>query len=572
MKMELLEHEVFSSTVDGSGWLSDAFSDEYIAYNSTLLHRNDSLFTEIIFASYIISIENVISVDSDTLPDNTTVHSNITDFIQSVGDVLALDRPCLVCRTIDLYKRRFGLTPEWVADYAMLCIKTISSPPCALSLFIAAFEFVYIMDRYYLREHNVTLVGSFARRTLSLLDIQRHFFLHVCFRTDGGLPTIQPVVLNNVLSKVRYSNYSFFVQSVTKAMLFLLLNNETGIQDIGENKVASTIQSELRTPQNLTSVLMNWKDCARMIDCSMPEHRSCGKITCAEHAKNLDFEFEGTLIAELNKNSHVFLWDYADLALLLLGGIATHCDSEHVNRAVETRTRCINTYWKEHRAQLRRDSPGKFNKFFDENANPALSLGPVLLTTLKHSQRKGLTTAECLLCCLLNIGPYWLALRQLKRDVLNYSNNNANLFDCILPVINVWVTEKTLPLQFSLNDGGRFIMFIQTVGPEAIYKHLFCDPFCAMSELQTNPQILFAHPTFTNKEVLDLYKARLAAKNRFEGRVCSGLWTLAYAFKAYQIFPRKATAVATFIRDGGLILKRHSMSLVSLEHTLSRYV
>ena len=41
-----------------------------------------------------------------------------------------------------------------------------------------------------------------------------------------------------------------------------------------------------------------------------------------------------------------------------------------------------------------------------------------------------------------------------------------------------------------------------------------------------------------------LRKAQIAAENRFEGRVCGELWTLAYVFKAYQLFPPKPTARA----------------------------
>nr|QCA46229.1 ORF26 [Human alphaherpesvirus 3] len=576
--MDGFESPVFSeNTSSNSGWCSDAFSDSYIAYNPALLLKNDLLFSELLFASHLINvpraIENNVTYEaSSAVGVDNEMTSSTTEFIEEIGDVLALDRACLVCRTLDLYKRKFGLTPEWVADYAMLCMKSLASPPCAVVTFSAAFEFVYLMDRYYLCRYNVTLVGSFARRTLSLLDIQRHFFLHVCFRTDGGLPGIRPPPGKEMANKVRYSNYSFFVQAVVRAAL---LSISTSRLDETETRKSFYFNQDGLTggPQPLAAALANWKDCARMVDCSSSEHRTSGMITCAERALKEDIEFEDILIDKLKKASYVdAAWGYADLALLLLSGVATWNVDERTNCAIETRVGCVKSYWQANRIENSRDVPKQFSKFTSEDACPEVAFGPILLTTLKNAKCRGRTNTECMLCCLLTIGHYWIALRQFKRDILAYSANNTSLFDCIEPVINAWSLDNPIKLKFPFNDEGRFITIVKAAGSEAVYKHLFCDLLCALSELQTNPKILFAHPTTADKEVLELYKAQLAAQNRFEGRVCAGLWTLAYAFKAYQIFPRKPTANAAFIRDGGLMLRRHAISLVSLEHTLSKYV
>ncbi|ORT66841.1 hypothetical protein BO998_25915, partial [Citrobacter werkmanii] len=49
--------------------------------------------------------------------------ADVVPFVEEAAAALAIDRPCAVCRTIDAYRREFGLAPPWVADYAMLCAK-----------------------------------------------------------------------------------------------------------------------------------------------------------------------------------------------------------------------------------------------------------------------------------------------------------------------------------------------------------------------------------------------------------------------------------------------------------------
>lgn len=70
----------------------------------------------------------------------------------------------------------------------MLCTKTLAAPPCAVATVVAAFEFVYLMDKHYLRRGKTTLVGAFARRVLTLVDIQRHFFYTSAFARTAGFP------------------------------------------------------------------------------------------------------------------------------------------------------------------------------------------------------------------------------------------------------------------------------------------------------------------------------------------------------------------------------------------------
>ncbi|RXF17743.1 hypothetical protein EG859_15570, partial [Enterococcus faecalis] len=97
-----------------------------------------------------------------------------------------------------------SLAPPWLADYAALCAKALACPPCATAVFVAAFEFVYVMDKHF--RGRASLQRAFATRVLTLVDVQRHFFLHGCFRTVGD--------------KIRFSNQSFLVQAATRAMFF----------------------------------------------------------------------------------------------------------------------------------------------------------------------------------------------------------------------------------------------------------------------------------------------------------------------------------------------------------------
>ncbi|ACT88326.1 DNA packaging protein UL32 [Felid alphaherpesvirus 1] len=574
---------------DESTWRNDAFEAPYAAFNPRLLTTNDTLCNELLFAAHLIQIPVSPSSEDDTLNhgnpigESQPLPNDVSQFVEVIADSLALDRPCIVCRIIDLYRRKFGLDPKWISDYAMLCSKCLSIPLCATSTFVAAFEFVYLMDKHYLRHENVTLVGAFARRTVTPIDIQRHFFLHGCFRTDGGMSQINTpnsLSLQNLKAgrlehdKVQFSNYSFLIQSSTRAMLCTTrIQNTSTTHRVSDGTQPANCNINA-PPQSLTTALVSWKDCAKLLDCSNNERRRRGCLTCCERAKSQDNEYEELLLKEAqNYRPRNNERDYADLVLLLLSGITTWEVDDRITQAARMRRVCVENYWSIHREKLVSDTAPRFTKFTGVDASPNLEFGPILLTTLKHAQVRGRTVSECILCNLLIIRDYWVALRRFKREVVTYSANNAGLFDCIPPILEAWKDEVTSGEAYSFSgDGGRFITLLSAVGTEAIYKHFFCDPMCIISELQTNPRVLFDHPTSSEKEDLELYKAQLASDNRFEGRVCVGLLTLAYTFKTYQVFPPKPTAGAAFIKDAGAFFRRHSISLVSLEHTLYNYV
>ncbi|SCO83538.1 DNA packaging protein UL32 [Spheniscid alphaherpesvirus 1] len=597
------------------GWCQDALSRDYCAFDPELLALNDTLCDELLFSAHLMQVQSSslsYEADGDDKAAEDKPTYDLDQFVQACAESFALDSRCLVCRTLDLYRNRYGFSAPWMADYAMLCSKCLSSPPCAVTTFIAAFELVYIMDKHFLRRHRATLVGSFARRTLTLNDVQRHFFIHGCFRTDGGIPTTRVTRSSAQVTdvrrcgggaKVRYSNYSYMAQTVTRIMLCTLSQsqgNDSVRDSNGGRDYPSHINytSSSQAPagsQSLLSSLVGWKDCAKSIDClgSSPQTKTVESCVTRAIDDNDEFEREvletGSYKNDRDVNAEIVReglsdqelvkippsydsgshWAYADLALLLLSGTNSVWVTDDKTQAATTaRYASVTEFWNKYRVASSRDVAPKFKRFTEQDAEPVLDLGPVLATVLKHTRCRGRTGAECLLCNLLPIRDYWFALRRLKRDVVAYSANNIGLFDCVYPVLDAWAEDGIR----ELNDGGRFSTLLKAAGPEAIYKHLFCDPMCSLSELQTNPRVLFGHPPKTNQEELALYKARLASENRFEGRVCAGLWVLAYTFKSYQIFPPKPTALAAFIRDANSILKKHSLSLVSLEHTLGTYV
>ncbi|QPI70138.1 DNA packaging protein UL32 [Equid herpesvirus 6] len=620
-----------ASCGNAGGWAPGAFEVPYAGFDAGLLATNSDLCSELVFAAHLMRVPRLAGgrapgADGDGGEDDDAAGPTCAPFVDAVADSLALDKPCLVCRTIDLYRRRLGLRPAWIADYAMLCSKCLAAPPCAVATVAAAFEFVYLMDRHYLARGKTTLVGAFARRVLSLVDVQRHFFLHVCFRTDGGVPRGPravaggPAAPPGVAGKVQYSNYSFLVQSSTRALLSTV--SDAAAAEAGPGAPPSIPSGRTLSPasaaaggpgaaprqQSLAAALMGWKECARMLDCSGPElRRGGGAPSCCERARLEDAEYERRLLDTAadaaagggSESGAPRAWGYADLAMLLLSGSATWEDGEKTARAARSRRECVEQYWAAHRAALARDTAPRFSRFAEPDATPDPDTGPVLATTVKHVRGRGRTCAECVLCNLMLTREHWLALRRLKRDVIAYSANNANLFDCIPPALEALaagaggaggaeapeggaggVRSVQAPEcdgegagAGPPDDGGRFVELVRAAGTEAVYKHFFCDPMCALAELHTNPEVLFQPPgPPPEPDELDLRKARLASENRFGGRVCAGLWALAYTFKTYQVFPPKPTAGAAFIKDAGLLLRRHNLPLISLEHTLCNYV
>uniref|UniRef100_A0AAU0K6H1 Packaging protein UL32 n=1 Tax=Anatid alphaherpesvirus 2 TaxID=3080522 RepID=A0AAU0K6H1_9ALPH len=699
---------------EAEGWAEGSLDADYCAFDPDLLATNDSLFNELLLAAHAIKISCAAGEDGDEGGDAddvdalAAVQSDLASFIDTAADAFALDRPCLVCRVLDVYRREYGLSALWMADYAFLCAKCLASPPCATVTFIAAFEFAYVMDKHYLERHGATLVGSYARRVLTYEDIQRHFFLHGCFRTDGGVPGRKQddVVVSRPrpgrpaggrtgptslgTAKVLYSNYSFLAQSATRAMMSTLADGPSDGSAMGAGpeggeqaphhhqqqyaaqaassaagggrraRRASSLEASKAPPGGgqvrehtrppgacgpapscrgcptpLAVALAGWKECARSVECSPAPGRRGD--SCALRASRADDDYEAEMTREASdcespreadvtpayaalfppappprayyeeeddeaggdaasyegegdderpetrggeeeedgalsaSGDAANAWAYADLALLLLAGTgAAPVDAtrEFTSTAATVRKETVEAYWSDNRRGLLRDVAPRYARFYGEDAEPDLDLGPVMITPLKHARVRGGTSAECAICNMLLVKDYWLALRRLKRDIIAYSANNVGLFHSVCPALDEWAEENRL----GADDGRRFVNLLKSAGHEAVYKHFFCDPMCAVRTAQTNPRVLFEHPRRFEGDELALYKARLASGNRFEGRVCAGLWALAYAFKTYQVFPPKPTALAAFVKDAGSLLQRHSIALVSLEHTIWNYV
>ncbi|ARS01819.1 DNA packaging protein UL32 [Macacine alphaherpesvirus 3] len=581
----LLSAAAHPEAPDG-GWAAGAFDRAYVAFDPGLLALNDSLCGELLVACHVIGVPAPGGPDDDVeaeapapparprapgrggappppppdqggepLPDTGP-------FVAAAAETFALDRPCLVCRTIEAYKRAHRLSPQWAADYAFLCAKCMAAPQCATAIFVAAFEFVYVMDAHFLRSGGRTLAGAFARFELTINDIHRHFFLHCCFRTDGGLPGPPPpkqpaprAAASPGTAKVQYSNFSFLAQSATRALL--------GTLAAGGEEGAGAVQG----PQpSLATALMNWKECARLLDCT--EGRRGGGESCCTRAVARNAEFEARE-ATARGRAPAETWGHADLILLLLAGTPAVWEPEpRLRAAAAARGATVARAWDAQAAARSRGVAARFAQFGGAGARPDAELGPLLATVLKHGRSRGRTGGECLLCNLLLVRAYWLALRRLRAEVVRYSDNNTSLFDCIAPVVDRLAADP----EAQPDDGGRFAALLRAAGPEAIFKHMFCDPMCAIAEIEVDPRVLFGHPSADDGEELLLHKARLACGNEFGGRVCTALRALIYAFKTYQVFLPRPTALATFVREAGALLRRHSISLLSLEHTLSTYV
>ncbi|AEI00238.1 UL32 protein [Gallid alphaherpesvirus 3] len=606
------------------GWVEESLKCPYIAFDPEILTYNDTLFNELLLSAHAIKTNSLQAGQSCSGSESAEdcedgiEHQELATFIGTAAEVFALDRQCLVCRVLDIYKHKFGLSAIWMADYAFLCSKCLGSPPCATTMFIAAFEFVYIMDKHFLVDHGCTLVGSFGRKHLTFEDIQRHFFLHGCFRTDGGVPGRRH---NEVIvpranqgrsagkrgrslcagdAKVLYSNYSYLAQSATRAMLTTVSDMghssyegqcDTAAGHESKRKVPQTGQTVGSIPTSLSVALAGWKDCARSVECNFSQTESCIIRALSDddiYERELQLRLSkalpdgendlGALAPCTNRSQYTerssgedSTMGYTNLVLLLLSGTGSAPDgaSELALMAAKFRKETVSKFWKDNRIDLARGATRAYSHCYEDDSEPDLELGPLMVTQLKHAITKGGTSAECLLCNFLLIRTYWLAMRQFKRDIIAYSANNIGIFHSIEPVLEAWGTQER---NADFEDDGYFVALLKGTGTEAIYKHFFCDPMCAARIAQTNPRSLFDHPDLASREELALHKARLASHNRFEGRVCAGFWALAYTFKTYQVFPPRPTTLSAFVKDAGAFLQRHSISLISLEHTLQTYV
>lgn len=221
------------------GWQPGAFERPYMGFDARLLSTNSSLCSELIFSAHLMQISPTPQpreqVDVCEDPDNDPPEPSCAQFVDAVADSLALDKLCLICRTIDLYRRQFGLSPQWIADYAMLCTKTLAAPPCAVATVVAAFEFVYLMDKHYLRRGKTTLVGAFARRVLTLVDIQRHFFTRLLSHGRRGSPLrrVRDGPGGNGHGRPRYGGQS----SIFKLLVFSAIVHESHVTDCGRRSI-----------------------------------------------------------------------------------------------------------------------------------------------------------------------------------------------------------------------------------------------------------------------------------------------------------------------------------------------
>lgn len=603
------------------GWKPGALSKPYLGYDPSLLALNDKLSDELLYAAHLIQIPD-LDQPSDCGEDEGgddgagEGHDETDSFAEMIANIYTLDRACGVCQVLSEYRKKFPLKVEWMADYALLCHKTQAAPLCATMTFVTAFEFVFIMDKHYLPSHGASMVGEFGRRNLFLADVQKHFLLNGCFTpVEGGL-----------VSKIDLNNYSFLVQSVARyAVTSFGGDRSSGVQPncggagqytkqalpgpgrqapgMGGMNIAARGPAESTWNSPKTSgtavALLKWREYARPLECfGRRRHRGLKRsaadadtagissMTCVQVAEAEDFarerersdreETAAQRVADVAMQCPA-KWKFADLTALLMAGTAslparaddgdgaTTCPLNEIARARQASVREYHNRVSEMIVSEQSDRGREPPLFLGRTAKPAAALGPILASVLPHPNGRGGTGGECLLCNLMLTEDYWRAIRLLKSKVVGREDTNTSLFDGVQPSVEQFEEYANTA------DGGRMLALLKSVGPNAIYKHLFCDPLCAINTLRINPDVLWGSPP-KDPEAAELYKAELAARPNFSERVCRGVWILAFTFKAYQLAPPRPTALNTFIKSAESYLRRHGLSCIALEHALTRYV
>ncbi|ATD84227.1 DNA packaging protein UL32 [Gallid alphaherpesvirus 1] len=566
------------------GWKAGVLSKLYTGYDPAILTFNDKLSDELLYGAHLIEIYHEESTEQaeeqNRIPD-------IDSFVETMADLYTLDKSCAVCKIITKYQKKFPVTPEWMVDYSLLCFKSQSIPLCATSTFITAFEFIFIMDKHYLHSHSTSLVGAISRREFSLGDIQKHFFLNGCFKAvEGGLD-----------SKIDLNNYSFLVQSVARYALL-----STRYQEALRAKIApvsgASADFNFQKSSGMAVALLKWREYARPLECfcsaqcmlkrKNTETASFAFRTCAQKAALEDISTESKYVegGPSETLTTPSKWGFTDLTALLIAGTAgmpnreldASCSDEpeyddtndngenFVAPIIRTRNTVVENFHATLIQQVKNTRlPKTAKQYICDNTKPSLAIGPILASILPHPTSRGDTGGECVLCNLMLTREHWHALRKLKSKVVGCSNVNSSLFDGIEPAL------ETFEDYTALNDGGRMLTLLRMAGANAIYKHFFCDPLCAVNTLRVNPKVLWEGQP-KDPELLQLYKAEIATANIFQERVCRGLWILAFTFKAYQLSPPRPTALNSFIRGAETYLKRHGISCIALEHALTRYV
>ncbi|AIU39263.1 DNA packaging protein UL32 [Testudinid alphaherpesvirus 3] len=520
-----------------SSWRDTKRNIESLKYNGfepRLLSGNDQLRSEVLYSSYPLDlVPPNLGESSD--PFDAAAESGIgpdpEPFLELVSETFAIDSECRICSMLELFRKARVQKVEWFLDYIALCRKCLAAPLCATSTFITAFEFAYIMEKHYSEQDGITVIGVYSNRMISVNDIQKHFYIHCCFKTNDG-----------VVGKILYSNYSFLMQSIIKSVMFIPFPKH---------------------PNSGKDVMVQgWKTTATTVDC-MKRYKTTQSCYSMASTKNEAY----AKTCHLGDSPQLFA--YSDLIVYLLGGTnALPIKAEAMSRIKNFRDQdAIERYHNANRGDVREP----FKKFL-YNGELVLDNGPELLSFFKHSQSKNGTSTECVACNMMLIKQYWYCLRVLREDISHHSTNNVSLYDCIEPVICTWLEEDRFRTLTGRCDRGRFYKLITSVNPAVLYKHFFCDPVCALNRQRVNPEVLFDNVDDLSLDDLQLQKAMFAHDNKFDDRICPGVWAAAFAFKYYQLHPPKNTVLNALIKDVTSSFKRHNINLVSLEHTLSRYV
>nr|AAF19333.1 68 [Murid gammaherpesvirus 4] len=166
------------------------------------------------------------------------------------------------------------------------------------------------------------------------------------------------------------------------------------------------------------------------------------------------------------------------------------------------------------------------------------SQGPCLLSFPFSLKCRGNTSSVCVLCeCLACHPEAARILQEIKSTILTCLENNTSLLDRTAYTLMMYTTSKLI-------DDPDLAEIITSRGPNVLHKHLFCDPFCAINSLKTDPLVLFKYPSGPKFQIFTkaLASGKYLAENALFDQPETELLVL--ALKACQLaqFPKKFEA------------------------------
>ncbi|AAK57101.1 T52 [Tupaiid betaherpesvirus 1] len=438
---------------------------------------------------------------------------------------LEIDKRCNVCAIVSLLLSR---DPEqrWLLDYSLLCYKCSVAPRTALSTLITASEFLHLVQNHFPR---INFRYVLRDRILTVFDFHIHFFINRCFAHLDGDPV---------------QNENVTLQHV-HILRSLLLKEET----VPYQKLKRRLNPKLQTQGEN-------EETRRLLE----QH---GASRPARFTRLLFYVWSGTNV--------FFNTPLTDLAIA----------KQHRLSAVSERRRA------------------------DRYHEIERSTGPIYLSCTPVFMLKNQTTTVCLLCELMACSARDNELlAELRERILHSCRNNLKLVDRIQLTLAQLFPRHPRLSPFSPDPAAVAARILHTppglgppaaasgpaaeaeaaaddhltyyvlkqVGVTGIYKHFFCDPYCAANLKCTRPEILFGT---VPAERLPELKISISCESLYPHSVDRRLWLYAQIFKAFQITKRhfKAkTQLADFLREFTQLLDLHGLNLIEPGFIVDKYV